>query len=79
MNVSILTPVTSDRKKFLQLMIMNIIGQNYDRDKMTWIMLDSWKTDGTKTPKMLDDKEIQEIAKGIAPMKFVYKYLPQPL
>jgi len=79
MNVSILTPLTSDRKKFLQLMIMNIIGQNYDRDKMTWIMLDSWKSDGTKTPKMLDDKEIQEIAKGIAPMKFVYKYLPQPL
>ena len=60
-NVSILTPLTSDRKKFLQLMIMNIVGQDYDRDKMTWIILDTWKSDGTKTPPMLCSSEVKDI------------------
>jgi hypothetical protein len=78
-NVSILTPVTSDRKKFLQLMCMNIVGQNYPREKLTWIMLDTWKSDGTQTKPMLDDREIKEIQKGIHPAKFIYKYIPQKM
>jgi len=78
-NVSILTPLTSDRKKFLQLMIMNIVGQDYDRDKMTWIILDTWKSDGTKTPPMLCSSEVKDIQKGLHPTKFVYKYIPQPM
>ena len=62
-NVSILTPVTSDRKKFLQLMCMNIVGQNYPREKLTWIMLDTWKSDGTQTKPMIDDREIKKYKK----------------
>ena len=77
-NISILTP-TFDRKQFLQLMITNVCGQDYPKDKLEWTILDSWGRDGTKCEPMLNDREIKEISNGIAPIKLNYHFVPKKM
>jgi glycosyltransferase involved in cell wall biosynthesis len=64
-NISILTP-TYNRKHFIKLAVYNIINFDYDKNKLTWEILD----DGDE-PFINNISNIQEILK---PIKLIYKY-----
>ena len=55
-SVSILTPVY-DRNKFLNLMILNMELINYPKDKLEWVILDSWSRDGIVGEKLFESDE----------------------
>ena len=57
-NISILTP-TFNRRKFLPLMIANIYHQEYPKNKIEWLICDSYGRDGQKSDPLMNDKELQ--------------------
>lgn len=72
--VSILTPVY-DRKQFLHLMITNLIHFRYPKDKLEWVVLDSWSKDGKIKERLFkSQEEINHYSKVIGfPIKYSYK------
>ncbi len=72
--VSILTPVY-DRKKFLPLMISNMINIRYPKNKLEWVILDSWSKDGKASePLFKSEEEIKHYSRVISiNIKYVYK------
>tara|TARA_R110000744_G_scaffold116018_1_gene216993 strand:+ start:300 stop:1031 length:732 start_codon:yes stop_codon:yes gene_type:complete len=76
--VSILTPVY-DRKKFLPLMISNMSIITYPRDKLEWVILDSWSKDGKiSEPLFTSQEEIVEYSNRIG-IEIRYIYKPEAL
>ena len=70
--LSILTP-TWNRKKFLALMIHNIINFVYDKSKLEWFIMD----DHPEFPLFKNEEEIKEIQNKIKPIKLKYVYDPK--
>jgi len=72
--VSILTPVY-DRKRFLPLMICNMIHLRYPKNKLEWVILDSWSKDGkVAEPLFKSTEEINHYSRitGIK-IKYIYR------
>jgi len=59
-NISILTP-SYDRRKFLPLMISNVFHQHYPKDKIEWLICDSYGRDGQKSDPLLNAQEVNLI------------------
>ena len=76
--ISILTPVY-DRKRFLDLMIMNILCQDYPKEKIEWCILDSYGRNGDISTPMLNDNEIKEIKKILPGVAITYKFIRKAL
>jgi hypothetical protein len=73
--ISILTPVFN-RKKFLDLMICNVMNFDYDKKKMIWIISDSHGADGmTKGVPLLSKEELVIVKRIIAPITLRYSFL----
>jgi len=72
--VSILTPVY-DRKRFLPLMIQNMISINYPKNNLEWIILDSWSKDGkVAEPLFKSEEEIRHYSRIIGiPIRYHYR------
>jgi len=76
--VSILTPVY-DRKKFLPLMISNMINIQYPKNKLEWVILDSWSKDGKASePLFKSEEEIRHYSRVIS-INIKYVYRPEGL
>lgn len=76
--VSILTPVY-DRKKFLPLMISNMINIQYPKNKLEWVILDSWSKDGkVSEPLFKSEEEIRHYSRVIS-INIKYVYRPEAL
>jgi len=76
--VSILTPVY-DRKRFLPLMICNMININYPKNKLEWVILDSWSKDGkVSEPLFSSQEEISSVSRKIG-IELRYIYRPEAL
>ncbi len=76
--VSILTPVY-DRKKFLPLMISNMINIQYPKNKLEWVILDSWSKDGKASePLFKSEEEIRHYSRIIS-INIKYVYRPEGL
>jgi glycosyltransferase involved in cell wall biosynthesis len=72
-SVSILTPVY-DRKKFLPLMIENLKNFDYPKDKLEWVVLDSYSRDGEISEQLFKFLEIKKIEREIGfPIKYHFK------
>ena len=75
--ISILTPVFN-RKKFLDLMICNVMNFQYDKDKITWIISDSHGCDGTtKGIPLLTKEEVVMVKRIISPITLNYTFVDQ--
>ncbi len=72
--VSILTP-TYDRKRFLPLMIENLKNFAYPKEKLEWVILDSWSREGKVAgPLFKSEAEIAHYRKIIGfPIKYIYR------
>jgi len=72
--VSILTPVY-DRKKFLPLMISNMTHIQYPKNKLEWVILDSWSKDGkVGEPLFKSEEEIAFYSRVISiRIKYIYR------
>lgn len=77
-HISILTPVFK-RRKFIDLMLANIINFKYDKSKLEWFILDSYGKDGDTCNPMLNAEDCREIQKRIYPVKFKYSFLPNAM
>jgi len=76
--VSILTPVY-DRKKFLPLMISNMIHINYPKNFLEWVILDTWSKDGIASePLFKSQEEISSVSRKIG-IELRYIYRPEAL
>ena len=75
--VSILTP-TFNRKQCLPLMIRNIMGFDYPKDKLEWIILDSFGKDGEKGERLLEDEELEELQNKLN-VKVRYTYMSKKM
>lgn len=76
--VSILTPVY-DRKRFLPLMIQNMICINYPKNHLEWIILDSWSKDGkVADPLFKSEEEIRHYSR-ITGISIKYEYRPEAM
>ena len=75
--VSILTP-TFNRKQCLPLMIRNIMAFDYPKDKLDWIILDSFGKDGEKGERLLEDEELEEIQNKLN-VKVRYTYMSKKM
>jgi len=76
--VSILTPVY-DRKRFLPLMIQNMICINYPKNHLEWIILDSWSKEGkVAEPLFKSEEEIRHYSR-ITGISIKYHYRPEAL
>ena len=76
--VSILTPVY-DRKKFLPLMISNMIHINYPKNFLEWVILDTWSKDGIPSePLFKSQEEISSVSRKIG-IELRYIYRPEGL
>tara|TARA_R100001480_G_scaffold111249_1_gene112402 strand:- start:299 stop:1078 length:780 start_codon:yes stop_codon:yes gene_type:complete len=75
--ISILTP-TFNRRKFLPLMITNIIKQNYPKDKIEWVICDSWGMKGDKCDPMLTGDEVHELTAKME-ISINYSFLKTPM
>jgi len=74
--ISILTPVY-DRKRFLPLMIQNMICINYPKNNLEWIILDSWSKDGKASePLFKSEEEIRHYSR-ITGISIRYEYRPE--
>ena len=73
--VSILTPVY-DRKRFLSLMIANLQNFLYPKEKLEWVIIDSWSRDGKIGDRLFKSyQEIEHYRKQIGfPIKYIYKH-----
>jgi len=58
--ISILTPMF-DRRKFLPIMLSNLKHQDYPKDKIEWLICDSWGADGTKCDPSITLEEVEYI------------------
>jgi len=70
-NVSILTP-TYNRRKFLPLILHNLLHFNYPREKLEWCVLDDGEEKMFATPQ-----DVEEFAKKISPICLTYKTLSE--
>ena len=72
--ISILTPVY-DRKRFLPLMIQNMICINYPKNNLEWIILDSWSKDGKVAERLFkSEEEIRHYSRMIGiPIRYHYR------
>ena len=76
--VSILTPVY-DRKRFLPLMITNMIHIQYPKNKLEWVILDSWSKDGkVAEPLFKSEEEIRHYSRIIG-ISIKYEYRPEAM
>ena len=75
--ISILTP-TFDRRKFLPLMIANILHQNYPKDKIEWVICDSWGMKGDQCDPMLTGDEVHELTSKME-IDINYSFLKTPM
>lgn len=71
---SVLTPVY-DRKKFLPLMISNMINIQYPKNKLEWVILDSWSKDGkVAEPLFKSEEEIRHYSRIISiHIRYIYR------
>jgi len=71
---SILTPVF-DRKRFLPLMISNMIHIQYPKNNLEWVILDSWSKDGKVSERLFkSEEEIKHYSRVIGiPIKYSYR------
>ena len=76
--VSILTPVY-DRKRFLPLMIQNMICINYPKNKLEWIILDSWSKDGKVAERLFKSEEEIRHYSRITGISIKYEYRAEAL
>lgn len=73
-NMTILTPIYN-RTRWINLMIANIVTFDYDKEKLTWYILDS--KDGDEDIRLFQNKEEEEsIRRAIHPVKLIYEYKP---
>ena len=75
--VSILTP-TFNRRKCLPLMVKNIMNFDYPKDKLEWIILDSFGKNGEKGERLFRDKELEELQDKLG-VKVRYTYMPKKM
>ena len=72
-NVSILTPIF-DRKVFLPLMLCNMKLINYPKERLEWVILDSWGRNGTIAKPLFENNDIiNKVSKEIG-IKIKYEY-----
>tara|TARA_R110000764_G_scaffold132785_1_gene220676 strand:+ start:21 stop:749 length:729 start_codon:yes stop_codon:yes gene_type:complete len=76
--ITILTP-TYDRKKFLPLMMLNVFLQSYPKDKIEWLICDSYSYEGKKADKLLVDDELKLMRKKLSPTVVNYHYLEKQM
>tara|TARA_R110001592_G_scaffold110099_1_gene306186 strand:+ start:56 stop:784 length:729 start_codon:yes stop_codon:yes gene_type:complete len=72
--ITILTP-TYDRTKFLPLMILNVGLQNYPKDKIEWLICDSYSYEGKEAERLLSDEDLKSVRKRLSPSVVNYHYL----
>jgi glycosyltransferase involved in cell wall biosynthesis len=72
--VSINTPIY-DRKKFLPLMIKNLEISVYPKDKLEWVILDSYGRDGDIAERLFEnDAEVHTLEKQLGiRIKYIYR------
>lgn len=71
--ISILTP-TYDRRKFLPIMIENIMSQTYPKHLLEWVICDSYSVEGVEAePLFMNDKVLNEVRKQTG-VEINYKY-----
>ena len=75
--VSILTP-TFNRRRCLPLMIKNIMQFDYPKDKLEWVILDSFGKAGEKGERLIKDKELEALQDTMN-MKIRYTYMPKKM
>jgi len=75
--VSILTPVY-DRRKFLPLMISNLKNQDYPKDKIEWVICDSWGANGSECEPSILPEEIDFIQYKLD-IEINYHFLKTPM
>ena len=75
--VSILTP-TFNRRKCLPLMIRNIMQFDYPKDKLEWVILDSFGKAGEKGERLIKDKELEALQDTMN-MQIRYTYMPKKM
>jgi cellulose synthase/poly-beta-1,6-N-acetylglucosamine synthase-like glycosyltransferase len=76
--ISILTP-TYDRRKFVELMKCNVKNFDYDKEKITWIILDSWSIKGDNAPPLFKKDELEKVKKELHPISIDYTYLSKAM
>ena len=76
--ISILTPVY-DRKRFLPLMIQNMICINYPKNNLEWIILDSWSKDGKVAERLFKSEEEIRHYSRITGISIKYEYRPEAM
>tara|TARA_R110001592_G_C13164786_1_gene749266 strand:+ start:844 stop:1575 length:732 start_codon:yes stop_codon:yes gene_type:complete len=76
--VSILTP-TYDRKRFLPLMIENLKNMVYPKEKLEWIILDSWSRDGEVAERLFSDEDEIAHYRKVTGIYIKYIYKPEAL
>ena len=75
--MTILTPIYN-RRKWLPLMIANIVTFNYDKELLTWYILDS--RDGEEDIRLFNNKEEEDsVRRAIYPVKLKYEYRPRKM
>ena len=72
--ISILTP-TYDRKKFLPIMIHNIKNQIYPRNKLEWVILDSYSYTGKEARPLFDSDNEVSLLSSLLGIEIKYTYL----
>ena len=77
-NLSILTPVY-DRSQFLEIMICNLRFFNYPKNKLEWVVCDSFSKDRVQAPPLFkDENEINAISRALG-IKIIYHFRPEAL
>jgi len=77
-NISILTP-TFNRKRFLPLMINNIINFDYSKDKIEWNILDSFIYQNKSGEKLFKNKDEIDKLEDLLKIRINYNYYDKPL
>lgn len=75
--VSILTP-TFNRSQCLPIMIRNIMNFDYPKDKLEWVILDSFGKDGEKGERLMEEKELIELQDTLGVI-IRYTYIPKKM
>ena len=75
--MTILTPIYN-RTKWLKLMIANLVTFDYDKELLTWYILDS--KDGDQDVRLFNNKEEEDsVRRAIHPITLKYEYRPRKM
>jgi glycosyltransferase involved in cell wall biosynthesis len=71
--ISILTP-TYDRRKFLPIMIENIMSQTYPKHLIEWVICDSYSVEGVEAEPLFIHDKLLDQTRDLLAVEMNYKY-----